>query len=233
VSLVRRWLRQHYVGLLALFVALGGTSYAASKIDTDDIARNAIVSRHVAKDALRSKDVKNIKRSDIGDRRLTGADIAPDSISGDQIDEESLEMTRVVARFNVTPNLTLGPGSNGTFELPGRWTQHANESDEFIGEATVSFPGGCAQMPALHGTTYGYVTISIQRPDGTVAAGGQVGYGGQQRMTGRLAGDGEGWVEPGVDTPRTLTGRASRTCGEPPPENPVLKNVRLTVIGRR
>jgi hypothetical protein len=232
MSLVRRWLRQHYVGLLALFVALGGTSYAASKIHSNDIARNAIVSRHVAEDALRGKDVKNIKRGDISDRSLTAADIAPDSIGGEQTDEESLEMTRVVARFNVTPNLTLGPDSDPTFELPGRWTQHANERDQFIGEATVSFPGGCAQVPAYRGTTPGYVTISIQRPDGTLAAGGQV-FAGQQRMTGRLTGSDEDWGEPGVDTPRTLTGRASRTCGEPPPEGPVLEKVRLTVIGRR
>ncbi len=43
---------------VAVFAALGGGAYAASKIDSNDIARNAVQSKHVAKDALTNKDVK-------------------------------------------------------------------------------------------------------------------------------------------------------------------------------
>lgn len=35
------YVRRHHLALVALLVALGGTSYAATKIDSSEIARNA------------------------------------------------------------------------------------------------------------------------------------------------------------------------------------------------
>ena len=46
------------VATLALFVALGSGAYAASKIGSNDIARNAVLSKHIGKDQVRGSDVK-------------------------------------------------------------------------------------------------------------------------------------------------------------------------------
>jgi hypothetical protein len=65
------FLRKHAIGLLALFVAIGGTSYAAAK--------------------------------------LTGRDFKPDSITGKQVKESTLTVTRVVARPSGDQDVVADP----------------------------------------------------------------------------------------------------------------------------
>lgn len=56
------------VGYLALFVALGGTTaWAADKITSKDIAKNAVLSRHIKNGQVKSADVQ--------DNGLTGTDV--------------------------------------------------------------------------------------------------------------------------------------------------------------
>jgi hypothetical protein len=47
------------VATLALFVALGGTSYAVKQIGSNDIRDNSIRSRDIRDNAIRSRDVRN------------------------------------------------------------------------------------------------------------------------------------------------------------------------------
>jgi hypothetical protein len=65
----REWIGRHCVGLVALFVALGGTSYAAIA------AKNSVSSRSIRTGAVKSSDVK--------DEALKGVDV----------DEASLDFT--------------------------------------------------------------------------------------------------------------------------------------------
>ena len=77
-----RLLRRHHLGLVALFIALGGTSYAAvipspnsvrskhirnGQVKGGDIARNAVRAKHIAKGAINSDDIQDgsIKAADI------------------------------------------------------------------------------------------------------------------------------------------------------------------------
>jgi hypothetical protein len=76
-------LRQNVVGYMALFVAFTGTSYAAGKISTDQIKRNAITSPLIKNGQVKSADVAN--------EGLRGIDVAPNSLSGSDIDEASLQ----------------------------------------------------------------------------------------------------------------------------------------------
>lgn len=71
------WLQRHLsyanvVGTLALFVALGGTSYAVIKVDSGEIVDNSV----------RSKDIR--------DRTLRGRDVRRNSVGGGVIKERSL-----------------------------------------------------------------------------------------------------------------------------------------------
>jgi hypothetical protein len=65
------------VALLALFVALGGSSYAAVKIGARDIQRGAVGTRAIANNSIRSADIRNatVSGADVKDDSLTNADI--------------------------------------------------------------------------------------------------------------------------------------------------------------
>ena len=71
--------RAQWLGLLALVLVLsGGAAYAA-----------------VAKDSVVSKSIKNgqVKMVDLKDGAVTGAKVAPDTLTGDDIDESTLAVS--------------------------------------------------------------------------------------------------------------------------------------------
>ncbi len=70
------------VALLALFVALGGSSYAAVKISGRDIKSGAVGTRAIANNSIRSGDIHNAT--------VTGADVLDDSLTNADIDNSSL-----------------------------------------------------------------------------------------------------------------------------------------------
>ncbi len=66
------------VALIALFVAIGGTSYAVSQITGKDVKNNS----------LTGKDIKNIKGGDVKNNSLTGKDIK--KLKGGDVTDGSL-----------------------------------------------------------------------------------------------------------------------------------------------
>lgn len=75
------------VATAALFVALGGTSYAVAQIGSLDIKDNSILSRDVRDGTIRSVDIKNgsVYSSDVADGSLLRKDFAPGTLlKGDQ-----------------------------------------------------------------------------------------------------------------------------------------------------
>lgn len=71
------------VAVIALVASLGGAAYAASKIDTEDIANNAVTARQVANDSLKGKDFKEggLKSSDIGNGKIKLEDLSDDAVA--------------------------------------------------------------------------------------------------------------------------------------------------------
>lgn len=72
------------VACVALIAAVGGSAYAASKIDTEDIANDAVTARQVENDSLKGKDFKDggLKGKDLKDDKLTGKQINEDKLVG-------------------------------------------------------------------------------------------------------------------------------------------------------
>jgi hypothetical protein len=114
------------VALVALFVALGGGAYAALRIKSRHIVNNTIRTQDVRNNELRGKDVRN--------RGLGAADLKFDSLTGNQIDEPTLERVPRAAdaqalqgrrRANIAP-FTLANGEarevlrEGPFVLTAR-----------------------------------------------------------------------------------------------------------------
>ena len=71
------------IATIALFVAVGGSAYAATKITTEDIANNAITARQVANDSLKGKDFKagGLKGNDIADGKIGLDKLSDDAIA--------------------------------------------------------------------------------------------------------------------------------------------------------
>jgi hypothetical protein len=80
-------LRRNVVAYVALFVALGGTAYAAGTIGSADVIDNSLVSADLRDGAaVRSADVVD----DTSGAGLKGVDIAPDTLTGADIAESTL-----------------------------------------------------------------------------------------------------------------------------------------------
>ena len=86
-----RFLRQRpspamIVALVALFVALGGSSYAVTKIGSKNIRTGAVSSRAIANNSIKSGDVRN--------GSLTTTDVKNDSLTNADIDNSGLTAQR-------------------------------------------------------------------------------------------------------------------------------------------
>jgi hypothetical protein len=103
-------LRRQYLGALALFVALGGTSYAAVTLDAGsvgsreihnrsvkgkDLATGAVRSRQLATNAVKERKIAAgaVTEEKIANSAVTGPKIAPDAINSDDVDDGSLLMS--------------------------------------------------------------------------------------------------------------------------------------------
>ena len=66
----------------ALFVALGGTSYALIELDSDDVVNNSLRSADLRNNSVRSRDIR--------DRTLSGLDLKRNGLGGGVVKESAL-----------------------------------------------------------------------------------------------------------------------------------------------
>jgi hypothetical protein len=131
------------VALVALFVALGGGAYGALRIASRHIVNNTVRSKDVHDNGLLGRDVRN--------RGLGARDIAFDSLTGNQIDEPTLERVPRAAdaqsfqgrrRTNVAPfTLTAGQAREVLREGPFVLTARCR-----IGLSTTTGPVDLAEV---------------------------------------------------------------------------------------
>lgn len=119
------------ISLLALFVALGGSAYAASKVGSKDIKANAITAGKIKKNAVTTAKIKNdavtgtkVRESTLGE--VPTATRASFALSADRADvaEEAASFSRYftsgVVRASVGQTVTLA--SVGPFAIVGECT---------------------------------------------------------------------------------------------------------------
>jgi hypothetical protein len=67
---------------VALFIALGGTSYAVIRVDSGDVVDNSLRSADMRDNSVRGRDIR--------DRTLHGRDVRPNGLGGGAVKESSL-----------------------------------------------------------------------------------------------------------------------------------------------
>jgi hypothetical protein len=141
------------VALLALFISLGGTTYAITALPRDSVGTEQIRARAVTENELSNAAVvsRKIANGAVTDRKLarnaiTGSRIAPDSIGGEQINESSLlavpfaqdaSKAEVAARALVADRVervghadTAGTAERATLADRATETTHAEQADQ-------------------------------------------------------------------------------------------------------
>jgi hypothetical protein len=87
-SRIGRHIRSNVVGYVALFIALGGVTYAAG------LARDSVKAKQIKTGAVRSDEAKDnsLTGTDVADGSLGGIDVTDDSITGADVQESSLNL---------------------------------------------------------------------------------------------------------------------------------------------
>jgi hypothetical protein len=138
-SIARRLSFANVVSLLALFVALGGSSYAAMKIGSDEIADNSVRGRDIHKNTVRGTDIRNndVKGRDVRDNTLTGEDLKESTLEAVPSARDALTLGGKPAsaflgsnRQTRTGLIKLAHGESKTIASSGPFTWKAACSDE-------------------------------------------------------------------------------------------------------
>jgi hypothetical protein len=115
------YLRRHHLGLIALFFALTGTSYAVAtgSIDSREIRNNSVRGRDVRNNTLTGADVRNntVRSRDVRDSGLIGADVLDASLNGGDVANGTVEGLDV--RDGTLRDPDIGPNSISNDELTG------------------------------------------------------------------------------------------------------------------
>jgi hypothetical protein len=137
------------VALLALFVALGGSSYAAVKIGARDIQRGAVGTRAIANNSIRSADIRNAT--------VSGTDIKDDSLTNADIDNANLSAKSAETAARATTATSASTASNAT-NADNAGKLDGLDSTDFTRPACTSQTGALkgavtiAASPAFSGT---------------------------------------------------------------------------------
>lgn len=127
------------VSSIALFVALGGASYAATHLP-----KNSVGAKQLKKNAVTNSKIKKgaVTTAKIKKGAVTGAGIAANTITGANIDAPSTPFTQVVARLHATAQVEHGASLPPVVPL-GSYTQPAGQDDQLIGALTITLKSSC------------------------------------------------------------------------------------------
>jgi hypothetical protein len=141
------------VALVALFVAMGGSSYAAVKISARDINKGAVGTRAIANNSIRSGDIHNAT--------VSGIDVKDDSLTNADIDNTNLsaltaKSADTAAHATTASKATKADNAANAGKLDGL------DSADFTRPACTSQTGalkGAVTIPASAGFTSSFTAV--------------------------------------------------------------------------
>jgi len=102
------------ISLIALFVALGSGAYAAAKIGTKDIKKEAVTGKKLAENAVKSNKTKDggLKGKDLKDETVTESKIGQGAVTGSRLADGAVKAKKLGEITEVSDTTTVA-----TFEL--------------------------------------------------------------------------------------------------------------------
>jgi hypothetical protein len=120
---------------VALFLALGGVSYAAISVGSAQIRNNSVRSQDLRNNDIRSKDIRNndIRSKDIRNRTIVGRDVLTNALGGLQINENTLGRVPDAARLEgrLPSSFTVACPSGTAFHAGGCIETAARQAQTF------------------------------------------------------------------------------------------------------
>lgn len=167
------------IACLALFVALGGTGYAAialpkNSVGPKQLKTGAVRSKDIRNNTIRSVDIRNnnLTTRDIRNRTLRGRDIRPDSLRGRQIVESTLATVPHATTADTLGGVTAGQLKlacpAGTVAASATCIEGSPRPAESWGQANTTCTLAGRRLP-----TYPELA-SFLTPQRPVAAGGEL-----------------------------------------------------------
>jgi hypothetical protein len=108
---------------IALFLALGGVSYAAISVGSAQIRNNSVRSQDLRNNSVRTQDLRNndIRSKDVRNRTLVGRDVLTNALGGLQINENTLGRVPDAARLEgrLPSSFTVACPSGTAFHAGG------------------------------------------------------------------------------------------------------------------
>lgn len=183
MSSVRKTLTfSNVIACIALFIALGGTVYAAGKINGKQIKANSIPGNRIK--------AKTITANRIKPKTLTGRQVKANSLTGSQIDQKTLTGISAASLASVQYQAVTVPipgnsstGTTATVGCPpgtyvvGGGASVSNEEDAFVNDSgpSASRTGWTATgfSRFIRGITMTVtaVCVAVQKPGNTVSTG--------------------------------------------------------------
>ena len=123
------------IAVLALFVAMGGTGYAAIRVTSANVRDGSLTGADIRINGVTGRDLKDIKGADLRNYSLTGRDVRRDSLGQVPIKEEALKASKLgKVRFAQNAD-RLGGLAATAFERSGgilRWSKTVPENGTVV-----------------------------------------------------------------------------------------------------
>jgi hypothetical protein len=123
----------HVIALAALFVALGGTAFAAARIGTNDIKSGAVTTNKIHKNAVNGRRVKR--------NSLSGKDIREKTLGAVPTAGHAISAT-IAAKASNVMSAVVGKGAEGCTLL--RATQTGTSANIATGHPATPKASGCS-----------------------------------------------------------------------------------------
>lgn len=112
----RSWLSYaNVMATLAVFMGLGGGAYAAATIGSDDIQRNAVLSRHIANGEIRGADVASgaVATGKIAKGAVTTGKLASGAVTAPKLGDGAVATAKLADGTVAGPKLAAGAVDSG------------------------------------------------------------------------------------------------------------------------
>jgi hypothetical protein len=183
------------VAYLALFIALGGSAYAASHlgsktVGTKQLKGGAVTAAKLKKNAVTRAKIKNgaVDGSKIKNGAVDGSKIADGSVTGADINAQTMPFSQIVHEARGNSTVTLPTGAKTAYPLNNAtYTQDPGRDDFYAGELDVTIPPSCTGNRIV----YGQLTVDAADPakagSPEVVASGEFYAPGSGQASGRIS----------------------------------------------